>query len=532
MKSKYGRIILIFLCVFLFSNYILKSQQRYWVFFTDKSEVAFDPYQYFTERAVKKKIKQGLPLNDLTDFPVNSAYVHEIRQNVDSIRYISRWFNAVLVEVKEENLSAMRNLTFVKNIERQKKSLTALANISTRQRFSNKTELGRYKSGVLYNQTAILGASFFQKHKINGKGVRIAIFDGGFPGVDSHSAFEHLRDNNQIIATYDFVKNNEHVYDYNSHGTAVLSCIAGIHNDTLMGLATGAEFLLARTELYFEPYAEEEYWLAAMEWAHKNGADIINSSLGYTHHRYFREEMDGQISLVAKAANLAAKKGILVVNSAGNSGTDNWRFVSTPADADSVLAVGGIDPSTLFHADFSSYGPTSDWRIKPNVSAFGYAITATNTKSSIGLKSGTSFASPLVAGFAACAWQMQPNLSNMDLFYHIQKSASLFPYFDYAHGYGVPTGSYFLNMEKDSVSQRFVFEEKDNVLYVNIIGNYQASDLGYIYYNIQNSDGRLKKYFLLKVFTKTPVILNLEKDIEKGDRINVFYKGYYDMYKI
>jgi len=165
--------------------------------------------------------------------------------------------------------------------------------------------------------------------------------------------------------------------------------------------------------------------------------------LGYTNRRYFPEQMNGRTSLVARAAELAARKGILVVNAAGNDGDDDeWHTVGTPADGDSVLAVGGIDPDTYLHIDFSSYGPAGQ-RLKPNVAAFGTVLAASPGGGYVRTQ-GTSFASPLVAGFAACAWQQNRTLSVMELFAKMQASANLYPYYDYAHGYGMPQATFFV----------------------------------------------------------------------------------------
>lgn len=166
-------------------------------------------------------------------------------------------------------------------------------------------------------------------------------------------------------------------------------------------MASNAEFLLARTEVNAEPFAEEEWWLAAAEWAGKNGAHIINSSLGYTYHRYFPEQMDRKTSLVARAANMAASKGIIVVNAMGNDGDNSWKAVGTPADADTVLSVGSVDPYKEYKINFSSFGPTVDGRMKPNVTNSGFAAVAVK-KDKLGNAHGTSFASPLISGFVAC----------------------------------------------------------------------------------------------------------------------------------
>ncbi|MFH0866454.1 MAG: S8 family serine peptidase, partial [Bacteroidota bacterium] len=351
--------------------------------------------------------------------------------------------------------------------------------------------------------------------------------------VDTSPVFEHIRKDGRIIKTWDFTRNKEFVYTSISHGTSVMSCIAGIVNGKKIGLATGADFLLARTEVRSEPFSEEENWLAAVEWADKNGADIINSSLGYTYHRYFPDQMDGKKSLVARAGNLAAKKGILVVNAAGNDGDNSWEVIGTPADADSVLSVGGIDPWTNYHISFSSFGPTTDDRMKPNVCALAHVTAA--GKNGMASMDGTSFASPLVAGFAACAWQTAKNLSSMQLFTEIQKSAELYPYFDYAHGYGVPQASYFADTAISFKEQTFSFsEDKDGNIEVKInagfLDNDKYSDKNLLYYNIQKSDGVLLEYNVLNVYQEN--VFSVKKsDYAKGSKLNVHYKGYTDSYQ-
>jgi hypothetical protein len=302
--------------------------------------------------------------------------------------------------------------------------------------------------------------------------------------------------------------------------------------------------LLAKTEKSSEKFAEELNWLAAAEWADKNGADIINSSLGYTGKRYFNWQMDGRTSFVSRAANLAARKGMLVVNAAGNEGTEKWHYIGAPADADSVLSIGGIDPETGFHTGFSSYGPTSDKRMKPNVSAFGHVVAA--APSGITSTQGTSFASPLVAGFAACAWQSNRALTNMQLFREIEKSGSLYPYFDYAHGFGIPQAGHFLNKEKEPASPTFqIIENGDSInIVVNkelienkLLNENSGSESGsrtgtesttnkeYLYYNIMNKSGILDSYYVVEVF-QPEVLTILRSDFTDGETLNVHYAGY------
>jgi hypothetical protein len=348
--------------------------------------------------------------------------------------------------------------------------------------------------------------------------------DGGFPGVDTHQAFKHLRDNHQILKTYNFPNKKEDVYGWNSHGTMVLSCIAGINKDgQKMGLATGAEFLLARTEIEPEPFIEEVWWAQGAEWADKNGADIINSSLGYGKDRHWTKDMDGT-SYVAKAAQKAAEKGILICNSAGNEGDDShWMTIITPADAENVLTVGGIEAelNNYRHIDFSSYGPTADKRLKPNVVAFGWAQVA-DPKGEFTYAAGTSFSSPLTAGFAACAWQTKRNLTALQMKAEIEKSADLYPYFDYAYGYGVPQAAYFTGDLKPAERSFTLVQEKDGVKIVvpEILENKD------VFINVEGADGVLLGYY--KVTPTAEGIKLNNKDFGQGKKLNVSYNGFYD----
>ena len=182
---------------------------------------------------------------------------------------------------------------------------------------SDQSDQSDLSDTTLTDQLVRMQGELFRAKGIDGKGIRIAVLDGGFPKVNTHIAFKHLRDNGQILKTWNFPNHKENVYGWNGHGTMTLSNIAGRKDGKDLGLATGAEFLLARTEVEPEPFKEEVWWMQAMEWADKNGANLISSSLGYGKDRYYTKDMDGK-SYVAKAGNIAARKGILVVCSAGN----------------------------------------------------------------------------------------------------------------------------------------------------------------------------------------------------------------------
>ncbi|MDB5268928.1 MAG: hypothetical protein JWP58_1968 [Hymenobacter sp.] len=428
---------------------------RYWVTLRDKAGVRFDPARYFAPAAQARRARQHLPVFDATDLPVRPDYVAAITDRVDTVTLVSRWFNAVACRATPAQAAALRALPGVAKVEEWPlRNAEIAAHHSTkpslRQPASSPKPITANDYLLARRQTAHLDGAALRAAGLAGQGMRIAVFDVGFRGLPEHPAFRELMAGKRIVATHDFLRNRDDVFIGGSHGTEVMGCLAGRlpsgasgSPGLALGLAPDAEYLLARTEqLHRESYAEEEAWLAAVEWADRLGADIINSSLAYTEQRYFPEQMDGHRSLIARAANLAARKGVLVVSAAGNDGDDDWVRIGTPADADSVLAIGGLDPETGLHVDFSSYGPTADRRPKPNLAAFGIVLTTTPGGGYERLE-GTSFASPLVAGFAACLWQQHRGLTAMQVFQGLEKSAELYPYFDYAHGFGRPRFVHF-----------------------------------------------------------------------------------------
>ncbi|MFD1470116.1 S8 family serine peptidase [Hymenobacter caeli] len=435
---------------------------RYWVSLADKDGVAFDPNAYFSAPARARRARQHLPAAEATDRPVRPDYLARVRAAVDTVTLVSRWFNAVAVRATPAQAAALRALPGVREVAAwpQRGGGVAAARLrpgrtaATRFAGDEPPYISPDDYRLAHRQTAALGAAAWARAGLAGRGLRIALFDVGFRGVESHPAFAALRARHGIVATHDFLANGPNVYRGGSHGTEVLGCLAGrlpggpdaaVAAGPALGLAPAAEYLLARTERALrETLSEEEAWLAAAEWADREGADIINSSLAYTEQRYFPEEMDGRRSLVARAAALAAHKGMLVVCAAGNDGDTDWVRIGTPADADSVLAVGGLDPVTGLHLAFSSVGPSADHRVKPDVSAFGIALTTTPGGGYERLE-GTSFAAPLVAGFAACAWQHNRRLTAAQLYGQLRAAGQLYPYFDYAHGYGAPRAAYFLD---------------------------------------------------------------------------------------
>jgi len=457
----------------------LTAQNSYWVFFTDKQNTTFNPYQYFDTKAIERYALNGADLYDITNYPVNGQYAAAVENASEELIGTSRWLNAAGVMATEEQIAIIREFPFVAGIQL----------IASDMEIVSVKETEKEAAPVTLDQVAIHHGELFKQHNISGKGVRVAVFDAGFPDVDMHPAFKHLRDNKQIIKTWNFVKKKEDVYEANSHGRMVLSCIAGMRSDaTLLGMAPDAQFLLARTEVATEPKKEEVWWVQALEWADQNGADIVNSSLGYGKQRYMLKHMDGKTSMVAKAANTAARKGILVCNAMGNEGSDKeWRMLITPADADSILSVGAVRDMDII-ADFSSFGPTADGRMKPNVVAWGEDNVVAGEKGNFTKASGTSFASPMMAGFAACVKQLHPEYTAWQLKTEIEKSANHYPYFDYVFGYGVPQAGYFFGEKPEKKDNLTLYEDK-KAIYVT-----SKDPEAKIFFKITNGDGTVERY--------------------------------------
>ena len=513
----------------------MAQDKCYWVFFTDKNDTQFDPYTYFDTKAIERYQQCGADLYDISNYPLNDRYVNTVDGYASELFGESRWLNAVGVMATDDNALRIGALPFVDRIQEIVSYGTPASAMSSRVKQSNdgnSTSIldndlhvdNEPVEDILTDQLKRFGGQYFLDKGINGKGLRICVMDGGFPKVDTHPAFKHLRDNHQILKTYNFPNKKENVYGWSTHGTMVLSCIAGINEEgQKLGLATGAEFLLARTEIDPEPFKEEVWWAQGAEWADKNGADIINSSLGYGKDRHWTKDMDGT-SYVAKAAQKAAEKGILICNSAGNEGDDkHWMTIITPADAENVLTVGGIDANLeeYRHIYFSSYGPTADKRMKPNVVAFGEASVA-DPRGGFTNAFGTSFSSPLTAGFCACAWQTKRELTALQMKAEIEKSADLYPYFDYAYGYGVPQAAYFTGELKPAEKSFTLVQEKDGVriVFPEIINDQK------VFINVEGKDGVLLGYYTTQADSTGIELKN--KELGQGVKLNVSYNGYYE----
>ena len=329
-----------------------------------------------------------------------------------------------------------------------------------------------------------------------GQGIEIAVIDAGFWKVDEVTGLKHMTENGQIISVLDVVDADGSVYEDHYHGEIVLGCLAGFREGEYIGPACEAGFHLIRTEDVFSETIIEEYnWIRGAEYADSIGVDMINTSLGYTefddpsqNHTY--NDMDGNTTIAAIGADIAASKGILLFTSAGNSGTNSWKFIGTPGDADSTVTVAATDSMGVI-APFSSYGPAPDGAVKPNVASVGsniYILAPWND--SLALGSGTSFSSPFLCGMTAALWQALPNKSNMEIKALLESSASLYPASDSTLGYGIP----------DMFS---IYEAETGIIYVEgndaVSGLYPNPSLGEVHFDYRSSKNQ---NITLEWFTK------------------------------
>ena len=422
-----------------------RAQEVYWLFFTDKGENVAERLGKrqvsLSKEALTRRESQQISL-DVFDLPVNQPYLSEIANQEIAIRARSRWLNGIVVEGKKENVENLLNFPFVKSLHHVRHYAIGTGKPIS-QALPND---GKWDYGAAQTQIEMLGLEKLHERGFTGKGVRIAIFDGGFREANTLKAFSHVWESERVLATYDFVRDRSNIFDISAtstHGTHVWSTMAAFLPTYMVGAATDAEYILAITELPSkEVRAEEYHWIEAMEWADSIGVDIIHSSLSYSlfdtnEDSYLFKDMDGNSTLVTQAADRAAAKGIIVTTGAGNEGNDPWRKITAPCDGDSVLCIGAVNADEEIAA-FSSVGPSADGQVKPDVVAMGQETAIASRGNVIRLGSGTSYSSPIIAGMAACLRQGSPKRHAMEIIKAIQKSGDRYNNPDSLYGYGIP----------------------------------------------------------------------------------------------
>lgn len=455
-------------CIFLLIAFTANAQiNRYMVFFKDKVGSVYsvnEPQAFLSQRAIDRRIKQSIAVTQ-NDLPVNKSYVQGVRDVGARTFFTSRWMNGVLVQCEQNLVSNIEALPYVSRVEFV--APNERLGITGRKRTEMKVKELKTASST-QAQLQMIGLDDMQREGHRGEGMIIAVFDGGFPGVNTAPPFQHIFNDNRIDleASKDFVMDSGDVFQYDDHGTQVFSVIAAHQEGFYVGGSYRAVYQLYVTEDVGSEYRIEEYnWLFAAERADSAGVDVVNSSLGYYNFHnptmdYPKSAIDGKTAVVTRAAQMLADRGVIVVCSAGNEGSIAWQIVTPPADARDVLAVGNVNGAGI-RAGSSSTGPTADGRTKPDVVALGINTSVIRPSGSQSTSSGTSLASPLITSLAAGVWQRYPYLTNLQVMDAIRKSASQGTLPDNFLGHGIPNFKSIVNYLEET-KQENVFEVYPN----------------------------------------------------------------------
>lgn len=489
MKKYY---LLIVLWSLIFSSGVNGQFSRYVIRFTDKKGSNFslaNPSGYLSAKAIARRARYKIAI-DSTDLPVIASYIDSIKAvpNV-TVLNVSKWLNQVCIRTTDAAaLTRINSFPFVKASSAVAARIIQPAAISPAKadefnmapqplridntmgnlRFNGVLDVLNYGNNA--GQVHIHKGEYLHNLGFKGEGMTIAMLDAGFYNYKNNPAFDSVRLQNQILGTWDYVANEESVTEDNTHGAYCLSIMAANEPGKIVGTASKAKYWLLRTEDAATEYpVEEQNWVAAAEFADSAGVDIITSSLGYSDfddhsldHSY--AQRDGKTSMISIGATLAVKKGILVTNSAGNSGnsTNDAKFVICPADADSVFTIGSTDVNGSI-SGFSSWGPNGAGKLKPNVvSVGGPAVAADVNTGNPVTGNGTSFSNPNLCGLIACLWQAYPEFSNQEIMAAVQRSASRYSNPDNRYGYGIP------DMEKAFLDLQ---QQRTTRSYQQVLGN-------------------------------------------------------------
>jgi serine protease AprX len=436
------------------------AQNRYLVTFKNKGGSSYtlaNPSAYLSARSIERRTRYGIAL-DSTDLPVTPSYIEQV-ENVAGVTVlnVSRWINQVSIQISDAGavtaaLATINSFAFVQTSApiaartmsegrtNDRKLEDAFTPFTAREM---EVQDNYYSYGSNYSQVRIHNGAFLHNLGLRGQGMQVGVVDAGFLNYLTVPGFDSIRTGGQVLGTWDFVTREANVNDDHRHGTGVLSTMAANLPGQMVGTAPKAGYYLYKTEDAGSEYPIEEHnWVCAVERVDSAGGDVINSSLGYnqfqdSRYNHTYNDLNGNTTIAAIGADLGAKKGLLVINSAGNSGSDSWKYILTPADGDSVLAVGGVNKDSVIWGG-SSYGPSADGQVKPDVVSVGEATIVVNAEGNIVQGWGTSFASPNMAGLATCLWQGFRELNNMRIVNALRLSGHKASAPDPRYGYGIP----------------------------------------------------------------------------------------------
>lgn len=486
------------LILFAFSISVFFSatppQRKYWIKFTDKIGTPYSvstPSAFLTQRSIQRRLNQNISINT-SDLPVTPAYISQLNTIPHlNVLYASKWLNGAVAAIDSgyfsQALSSVKSFSFVSDTIRVKKFRldynrdVAMSGLKSSQD-NSVTSSCVYNYGGSLNQIRQLNIDCMHQSGYRGQGMVITVLDVGFDGVDSNPVFDSLRNENRILGVRDFVNGLTGSYAGGLHGCYVLSLMAGNYPGIAIGGAPKASYWLLKTEDGPSETISEEYnWIRGAEFADSVGADILTTSLGYTtfdlsfqDHSY--STLNGRTAPMSIVATMAARKGMFVLNAAGNEGGGDWKYIGVPADADSICTVGAVDTLGKIGI-FSSYGPTSDGRIKPDLSACGVSSWVCPKTPACFPGNGTSFATPMLAGAVACFWQAHPGYKCKQVLDTLKKYASNFSHPDNRVGWGIP----FLPCERKCNPQTsFIYSiENDGVVKFLSLNKCNASEYSY-----------------------------------------------------
>jgi subtilisin family serine protease len=383
-----------------------------------------------------------MQVSEAVNEPLYRPYIEQLEQHQASLVTQSRWFNTVVLAVSDSSIvEQFKTYSFVDSARWVwKGDLTVkVKERAITERAYPVDNLCKSTYGYAADQIELHRGDKLHDAGYRGDGLCVAVIDAGFKNVDRIGAFDSLR----LEGTYNFVTPNRSVFEEDDHGTKVLSCMAANIEGIMVGTAPNASYWLLKTEDPRSEYPiEEDYWVAAVEFADSVGVDVITSSLGYFEFdnkelEYPKSALNGQTTFISRAAAMASRRGILLFSSAGNEGNGRWKQITFPADAANVITVGAVTASKE-RSRFSSFGLTADQRVKPDVVAMGSSCCVINSRGGVSYVDGTSFSTPILAGLATCLWQALPHLSNIEMIELIQQMGDQYKKPDHKLGYGLP----------------------------------------------------------------------------------------------
>lgn len=431
------KIILVTLATVLVAVAFGQSPAKYWVAFTDKKGTPYSidkPEAFLSPRAIELRRAHGIAIDE-RDLPVNPDYVRQVLALDTAARCFttSKWLNGMTVyALRDDMKEAIERLPFVDSVQRTiamkepeppREPAYIFPGSGGQAKHTYQTDIQSHNDfdyGKAKLQVCVNNVHWLHRMGFRGEDMQLMVLDGGFQNIDSIACFETLRNDHRLLGARNFVQPGKDPMRKHTHGTMVLSCIASYLPGKLVGTAPMVQVYVAQTEdSRSENRIEEDNWVAGLEYADSLGCQVLNSSLGYTtfddtvNQRTY-DDLTGEVSRASRAATIAATRGLLICNSAGNEGGKKWKYVGAPADAKDILSVGAVNIQRG-RAYFSSFGPTADGRIKPDACAVGRNTYLSTPTGAITMADGTSFSSPMLAGMVACLWQAFPEKSNYEI---------------------------------------------------------------------------------------------------------------------